>query len=75
MLKNEDLYNEARKNENASAKHNNRKFDLDKAKHINKEKTNDNIIITYDNQPFDTLKSVELKFYNERYEKWLNQKK
>ena len=65
---------QARKNENASAKHNNREFDLDKAKHINQEKTKDNIIITYDNQPFDTLKSVELKFYNERYGKWLNQK-
>lgn len=65
---------QARKFENASTKHNNREFDLDKAKHINKEKTKDNIIITYDNQPFETLDSVELKFYNERYGKWLNQK-
>lgn len=65
---------QARKNENASAKHNNREFDLDKAKHINQEKTKNNIIITYDNQPFETLDSVELKFYNERYGKWLNQK-
>lgn len=65
---------QAPKNENTSTKHNNREFDLDKAKHINQEKTKDNIIITYDNQPFETLDSVELKFYNERYGKWLNQK-
>ena len=55
-------------------KHNDRNFDLDKAKHIDKEKTKDNVYWhVYENENL-TFEQAELKFYEEHFSNMLEAK-
>ena len=55
-------------------KHNDRNFDLDKAKHIDKEKTKDNVYWhVYENENL-TFEQAELKFYKENFSAMLDAK-
>ena len=53
-------------------KHNDRNFDVSKADNINAEKMKDNIYRNYYNDNSMTFEQVELRFYEENFEKMLS---
>lgn len=67
-------FKNGKKRTNTSAIHNNRDFNIDKAKHIDRSRIKDNYTYTITEKPKDQLlKDYEIEYYRKHFTPWINE--